>query len=153
MIGDCGSDGINLRRREAPREKELAGARDCIRNVIPASELGWIRGAMSKEYTKVMHPSGGEENIVVEFQSLPDTRAESVKPWLVAEFVDRTRFATDVIDDRFAPVGITHADSPFPQSTIGARLNTLRSGIEVWKVRKQEGSEIEVGEMDCRYAG
>jgi hypothetical protein len=81
---------------------------------------------MTKKDAEVMHPCGGEDNIVVEFHSLPDATGECVQARLMTKFGDGLRFGTDVLDDRCAPVGIRHADSPFDQSIIGAGVNPAR---------------------------
>src|ERR1035438_8854944 len=117
MVGDGRSYRIEFRGREAPRREEFAGAGNRVGDMIPARELSRVRGAMTHEDAQIMHPGGGKENVIVEFQSLPDAVGESIKPRLVAEFVHGARFRPDVFDDRLAPIRTRHAGSPFPEST------------------------------------
>ena len=98
MCSDGGCDGVELFGRKTQCGKEFSGAGNRIGNMVPVRNFCRIGGAMTHKDTQIMHPRCSEEDIVVEVQSLTNAAGESVKPWLMAKFIDGTRFYTDVLD-------------------------------------------------------
>jgi len=60
-----------------PTREEFTGAGNRIRDMVPTSEFIGVRWAVAEEDSEVMHPGGGEENVVVESPTPSDTEARA----------------------------------------------------------------------------
>jgi hypothetical protein len=99
MMADRLCDPVEFFRGKSPCPEEFPALLDGVWDVIPAGKLLWILRTVAKKHTKVMHPGGGEENVVVVLHAFTDVGGEGVEPGLVAEFVDGACFRADVRDD------------------------------------------------------
>src|SRR5438876_8879116 len=81
---------------------------DCISDIVPFRERGQICGSMPNENTQVMHPSGGEQHVIVERLAFRQPGGELIKTRLMAEFVGRVGLFANIIHYRHPVVGLIH---------------------------------------------
>src|SRR6516165_9539129 len=114
---------------KSPPRQELAAPTDGIWNVIPLGKLRRILRPVAQKDTKVMHPGGRKQDVVVILHSLANSRGKRIKTRLVPELVCRLRFGSNVLNDRVPPTGLVHAFFSGQRGVIRIKSSPPRSCI------------------------
>ena len=97
-------DPIKFLCGKPPLGQKLPTLAYSVWNVIPPGKLLRILRTMVQEYSEVMHPHCGKQNVVVIFEVLPYRFGECIESRLMTEFVFGLRFDANIIDDRLPPI-------------------------------------------------